>query len=128
MDGAMPLHMHDTEYHDRLATLEEALNSLQPGARGWREVERPTRMAGEPCSNFLVFVCSVIVEHHVDQFPCWDLPLDRIEELDELLVPVTLFILADDRAVQNIECREQGGGAVALVVMCHCPRTARLHW
>ena len=47
--------------------------------------------------------------------------LDGIEEADELLVPVALHALADHGAVEHVEGREQGGRAVALVVMGHRP-------
>jgi hypothetical protein len=48
--------------------------------------------------------------------------LDGIEEANELLVPVPLRALTDDRAVEHIECREQCGRAVALIViMGHRP-------
>ena len=45
--------------------------------------------------------------------------LDRIEELDELLMPVLLHATPQDRAIENIERGKQSGGAVALIVMSH---------
>ena len=46
---------------------EEALDGIQPGARGRREVERPARMLGEPSQHLGVFVGGVVVEDGVDQ-------------------------------------------------------------
>ena len=37
--------------------------------------------------------------------------LDRVEEAEELLVPVALHAAADHRAVEDIEGGEQGGAA-----------------
>jgi hypothetical protein len=45
------------------------------------------------------------------------LRLDRIEEADELLMAVTLHVAADDSAVEDVESREQRGGAVAFVIV-----------
>ena len=42
-------------------------------------------------------------------------------------MPVALQALADDRAVEHVQRREQGGGAVALVVMGHGAGAAFLH-
>src|SRR6476646_4192316 len=44
-----------------------------------------------------------------------------------LLMAVTLHVAADDSAVEDVESREQRGGAVAFVVVRHCPSAARLH-
>ena len=40
---------------------------------------------------------------------------------------VTLHVAADDSAVEDVESREQRGGAVAFVVVRHRPSAARLH-
>ena len=55
----------------------------------------------------------------MDQLAGRDVALDRVEEAEELLVPVALHALADHRAVEHVERGEQGGGAVALVVVGH---------
>ena len=43
--------------------------------------------------------------------------LDGIEKADQLLMGVPLHAAAEHHALQDIEGGEQGGGAVALVVM-----------
>ena len=63
----------------------------------------------------------------MDHFSHRNLRLDRIEEADELLMAVTLHVAADDSAVEDVESREQRGGAVAFVVVRHRPGAARLH-
>ena len=52
------------------------------------------------------------------------LTLDGVEEGDEFQVPVALHVLPDHRALESIQGRELGGGAIALVVVgpgCRMP-------
>jgi len=42
--------------------------------------------------------------------------VEAIEKAEKLLMPMARFALRDDRAVEHLERREQGGGAVAKVV------------
>jgi hypothetical protein len=56
-----------------------------------------------------------------------DRALDGVEEAEELLVAVALHALADHRAFEDVDCSEQGGGAVALVIEGHGPGLASLH-
>ena len=106
---------------------EEALDGVEPGAGGRREVEGPARMAGEPSPDLRVLVGGVVVEDGVDQLAGRDRGLDGVEEADELLVPVALHVAADDGAVEHVEGGEQRGGAVALVVVGHGAGAALLH-
>jgi hypothetical protein len=48
----------------------------------------------------------------VDQLAGRDRRLDRVEEAQELLVPVALHAPAHDRPVEHVQGREQGRGAV----------------
>src|SRR4051794_20024571 len=74
-----------------------------------------------------VFVGGIVVDDGMDHFSHRDLRLDRIEEADELLMAVTLHVAADDSAVEDVESREQRGGAVAFVIVRHRRSAARLH-
>src|SRR3979490_1133839 len=53
--------------------------------------------------------------------------IDGLEEAEELAMPVARHAFADEGAIEHVESREQGCGAVALVVMRHRPATALLH-
>jgi hypothetical protein len=64
-----------------------------------------------------MLVGGVVVEHRVDQLAGRDLALDGIEETDELAVAVALHTAADHRPVEHAERGEQGGGAMALVIV-----------
>ena len=66
-----------------------------------------------------MFVRGIIIEHRMDRLPGQDLALDGIDKTDELEMPVAPHAAPDDRSVEHAERGEQGGGAVALVVVCH---------
>lgn len=59
---------------------EEAFDRIDPGRRGRGEVERPARMAGEPCAHGRVLVRGVIVDDGVDRLSFRNLGLDGVEE------------------------------------------------
>ena len=48
---------------------EEALDGVEPGARGRREVEDEALMPGEPGANLRMLVGGVVVEDDVDDLP-----------------------------------------------------------
>ena len=96
---------------------EEGLDRVQPRARGRGEVEGPARMPLQPGHDLRVLVGAVVVQDRVHQLAGRDRGLDRVQEADELLVPVPLHAPAQHRAVQHVERREQRGGAVAFVVV-----------
>ena len=55
------------------------------------------------------------------------LPLDGVMEGNELLLAVTVHVLADHRTVKDVQRRKQAGGAVAPVIMHPGPWMARCH-
>jgi len=63
----------------------------------------------------------------VDLKPRGGLSIDRPQELEKLGVAMAGQALADHRPAQHVERGEQGGGAVALVVVGHRARAALLH-
>ena len=112
----------------RLVSLaKKPSTALSQEARGRREVEGEARMAVEPGAHLGVLVGGVVVEDDVDGLAGRHLALDGVEEADELLVAVALHVAADDGAVEHVERGEQGGGAVALVVVGHGAEPALLH-
>ena len=84
-------------------------------------------MTGQPRLDLGVLVGGVVVGDQVDIEVRRDLPVDPVEEADELLMAVLLHALADHPTVEHIERREQGGGAVALVVVGHGSGPTLLH-
>jgi transposase len=74
-----------------------------------------------------VLVGGVVVDDGVNRLTGRHRGLDLVEEADKLLMPVALHVAADHRAVQHVQRGEQGGGAVADVVVGHRPGSALLH-
>src|SRR5687767_14165444 len=83
-------------------------------------------MPGQPAQHLGVLVAAVVVEDHVDHLAGRHGALDRVEEADELLVPVPRHAAADHPAVEDVEGGEQRGGAMALVVVRPGAGLARL--
>ena len=106
---------------------EETFDGIEPGRRGWREVEGPAGMLREPFAHLRVPVSGIVVDDRMDRLSPRNLGVDVIEEADELLMPVALHVATDDGAVENVEGGEQGGCAVAFVVVGHRPGAPRLH-
>ena len=69
----------------------------------------------------------VVVDDQVNVQIGQGLAVDPVEETNELLVAVALHAVADDLAIEQVERREQGGRAVALVVVGHGAGPALLH-
>jgi hypothetical protein len=64
-----------------------------------------------------VLVGAVVVYHHMDVQHLGDGLLDLPKEAQELLVPMPVLALGDHLASRHIQGGEQGGVAVAEVVM-----------
>src|SRR3954466_4479985 len=96
---------------------EETFDRIEPGGRGRREMELEPRMPREPGADICMLVGGVVVHDQV-QVQIWrGLAVDLVEEPNELLVSMAAHALADHLSVQDAECREEGGRAVALVVV-----------
>src|SRR5262245_66565972 len=53
--------------------------------------------------------------------------VDQLEKTQEFSVPMARHASADDLAVQHVQRREQGRGAIALIVVRHGAGAALLH-
>jgi hypothetical protein len=71
----------------------------------------------EPGTNFGMLVSAVVVHHQMDVQFLGDGRLNLPEEAQELLVPVAGLAFGDHLASPRIQGGEQGGGAVADVVV-----------
>ena len=110
---------------------EEVLHRIEPGRRGRGEVKVQRGWRANQASTLGCLLGGVVVEDDVDRLVGDNLALDSVEKADEFDVAVTLHAAADDGAVEHAECREQGGGAVPLVVMRHglaAPGLDRQSW
>src|SRR6516164_6628601 len=112
----------------RVILEKKALHGIEPGCRGWGEVEGPTWMTRQPSQHLGMLVRGVIVEHGMDQFAGWHVALDGIEETNEFAMSVALHASADHPSVEHAERGEQCGGAMTLIVMCHGLAAPGLDW
>src|SRR5215211_2885063 len=76
-------------------------------------------MALEPALDRGRLVSGIVIEDQVEVQMGRGLVVDRLEEGEELLGAMAGQAFADDLAGCHVEGGEQGGGAVALVVMGH---------
>jgi hypothetical protein len=91
------------------------------------EVEGPAGMPCQPLAHLRMLVGCVVVDDGVDRLSGRHLRLNGIEETDELLVPVSPHVAADDGAVEDIEGGEQRGRAVPFVIVGHRSGAAQFH-
>ena len=106
---------------------EEPLDEVDPRGRGRCEVQVEPWMPGQPVLYFGMLVRRIVVH---DQMQCQGFvgpPVNRLQELGELVVAVPGLALANHRSGLHVECRKQGGSAVALIIMGHRPAFPRLH-
>jgi len=75
-----------------------------------------------------MFVGCVIVCDQMKVEFGWRFAVDFLQETNEFLMPMARHTIADHLAVEHAQGRKQRGGAVALVVVCHGPAAAFLHW
>ena len=96
---------------------KEALYRIEPGGESRGEVEGPAKVAQQSGQHLGMLVRGIVVEHRVYPLPGWDFAFDGIEEADELAVTVALHSAPDHHPTEHAEGSEQGGGAVAFIVM-----------
>jgi hypothetical protein len=106
---------------------EEPFDLVEPGGIGGREVNVPTRTAGEPSSDLGMLVGGVVVDDEMDVELGWHVGLDVTQEGEELLMAMAGFALGDDRTVKHIEGGEQRGCAMSPVVVSDAFDVAEPH-
>ncbi len=74
-----------------------------------------------------MLVGSVIVDDEMEIVTYGSVGVDFAQEPDELLMPVAWHAIADNLSVEHTQGGEQGGGAVALVIVSHRPAASLLH-
>ena len=74
-----------------------------------------------------MFVGAIIVYDEVQVEFGWGFAVDFLEETDKFLVPMARHTVADYFAVEHAEGCEEGGRAVAFIIVRPSPATALLH-
>ena len=110
----------------RVMTEKKFSTALIQEAEVGVEVEAQHEVMGQPVDDFGMFVGGVVVGDGVDDLACRNGALDGVEKLDEFLMSVPGHAAPNDGAVEDVEGGEQGGSAVADVIVCHGAATAAL--
>ncbi len=106
---------------------EPSLHHVQPGTGRRNKVQVKPRMATEPGVHAGMFVRAIIVDDKMQIQVAWGVAIDFLQEPDKFLVPMARHTVADHRAVEHAEGGEQGGGAMALVIVRQRPAAPFLH-
>ena len=86
---------------------EEALDLIDPGTGGRREVNMPSRPRAQPFSDRLGLVGGVIVHDQVDVEIGRDIAFDLAQEAQELASAMAGIAAPDDLAGGGVESGEQ---------------------
>ena len=102
--GNRGLKLFDAEEHAALNGLivemtEPALDKIHPACAGGYEVRNEARMALKPRSHFFVFVGAVVVHDEMERHVAGKLLIEAAQELQKLLVPMSLVAFADNLAL-----------------------------
>ncbi len=100
-----------------------ALDQVEPTGTGRDKVEHEAGMALQPRSHVRMLMSAVIIHDQMEGNLTGELLVEGAQELEELLMPMPLLALTDHLSLQRLQSGEQGGDAVALVVVGHRPTT-----
>ena len=96
---------------------EPALHLTQPGGIGRGEVQVVPGTSGQPSLDLRMFVGRIVVNHQVDLQIGRHLPVDQSQESQEVLMAVALLALGDHPTGGDVQRHEQGGRAMADIIV-----------
>lgn len=106
---------------------EPALDLIEPGRGGGREVDVVARTLGEPSANLRVLVGGVVVDDQMQLQRCRHAVVQMAQEGEKLLVTVAGFTLGDDLTAAHLERSEQRRRAVPVIVVHDALHIAQPH-
>jgi len=98
---------------------EEALDEVQPGRAGGCEVQLEPGMLLQPGLHLGRLVGGVVVENQMYVARCLHGPVDAAQKAEELPGAVAWHAFPDDQARFDVQCGEEHGCAMVLVVVGH---------
>ena len=96
-----------------------ALDQIEPGRAGRDEMDVKAGMLRESSFYLRVLVCRVVVDDQMQVQVWWGLFVDLPQELEPLLMAMTLHARTDHFTLKEFQCGKKSGGAIAFVVMSH---------
>src|ERR1700728_1092200 len=106
---------------------EPSFHKVKPGTTGGDEVHVEAWMTRDPSLYLRMFVGRVVVDDQGQVEIGIGAFIDGVEEVDPLLMAMTLQAFTDHDSRANIEGGEEGGCAVTLVVMSQSPDAPGIH-
>jgi len=107
---------------------EPALHHVQPRAGSGNEMQVEAGMASQPRLDARLFVRSVVVDDQMQVQIEWCLDVDQLQETNELLMAMPRHAIANDGAIEHVQCSEQSRRAIAFVVVRLAGRNSRPEW
>jgi len=83
---------------------EEALDQVEPGSRGGREVQMEARMLAQPGGHVGMLVGRIVVDDEMDRQGLVGLSIESLQELQKLVMTMLRETFADDGAFLHVEC------------------------
>ena len=96
---------------------EEPFDHVKPGSRSRREVQMEAGMGFEPALYGRSLMRGIIVNDEMEIETGGGLLVDQSEKAQELAMSMARHAGPDNLAIQHVQRCEQGGGAVALVIV-----------
>ncbi len=81
---------------------EPALDLIEPGRVGGREVKMEAGVTRQPSTGLGMLVRSVVIDDEMHIEPRWNVGVDLLQEAEELLVSVACPALGQDPAVGDV--------------------------
>lgn len=100
-------------------TAEKALDHVEPGRGGWREMDMETRMLLQPLLDLGMLVRRIVVTDQMQGLALGRLPIDLAQEVEPFDMAVTLRAPGDHLSIQRAHGGKQGRRTVALVIVGH---------
>ena len=106
---------------------EPSFDHVQPRRTRRREVEMKTRVSEQPRFDDRVGVRSIVIQDQMKILAAGSRPIDRLKELQELLMAVTRIAGSNDRTIQHVQGGEKTRRSVPFVVVRHCSTAPLFH-
>jgi hypothetical protein len=100
---------------------------VQPGRTRRDEVEMKPRVLGQPLCDDRMSVRPIVIQDQMKVASAGSRPVDRLEELQELLMAMTRITGANHRPVQHVQGGKKARRSIPLVVVGHRPAASLFH-
>lgn len=104
-----------------------AFDHVQPRRTRRREVKMKTRVLGQPVFDDRVGVGPIVIQDQMKISPRRSRPIDRLQELQKLLMAMTWITGPDNRSIQHVQGGEQARRSVPLIIVGHRAAAALFH-